>query len=113
MSQTRDDKITSFICGNYCQFCDNNKCNADEIMEKYQSNRLDSFQMQEVEKFELERVACRNHIPDEGFLMFGHKIEVHYTDGKVERRRGWYSSPKISEMWNDDVEYIDILFSDV
>jgi hypothetical protein len=30
----RDEEIISFICGNYCQTCDNDRCNIAEIMEK-------------------------------------------------------------------------------
>jgi hypothetical protein len=69
--------------------------------------------MKEKDKFELEKMACKNHIPDEGFLMFGHKIEVHSMDGRKERKSGWYSPKAISEMWDDSVEFVNILFSDV
>ena len=110
---TRDDKITSFICGDYCQFCDNNKCNVQDIMEKYQSNYLTFIQMREASEFQLEKISCKNHIPNEGFLMFGHIIEIHFIDGSIEKRDGFYSAKIISEMWNDDVDFIDILFTDV
>jgi len=69
--------------------------------------------MKEVNQFQLDRASCKNHIPNEGFLMFGHIIEVHYMDGRVEKKRGWYSSKEISEMWDENVEYVDILFTDV
>ncbi|MBL7132209.1 MAG: hypothetical protein ISS45_12555 [Candidatus Omnitrophica bacterium] len=109
----REEEIISFICVNYCQFCDNHKCNCYEIMEKYQSNSLTSLQMEEVNEFRLHKVSCRSHMPNEGFLMFGHIIEVHYMHGRVEKKRGWYTSKEISEIWDGNVEYIDILFSDV
>lgn len=113
MNKNRYAKIVSFICENYCQHCKNTGCNVVRIMEKYQSSWLTPSQMKEVNKFELENISCKNHIQDEGFLMFGHKIEVHYMDGRIERKGGWYSSKAISEMWDDSVEYVDILFSDV
>ena len=111
--ETRDKRITSFICENYCQFCDNKNCNASEIMEKYQDNDLTPSQMEEVKEYQLDNISCKNHIPDEGFLVFGHIIEIHYVDGKVEKKNGWYSAKEISEIWDDDVEYVDILFTDV
>jgi len=46
-------------------------------------------------------------------LVFGHIIEIHYVDGKVEKKKGWYSAKEISEIWDDDVGYVDILFTDV
>jgi len=45
--------------------------------------------------------------------VFGHIIEVHYMDGRIEKRRGWYSSKEISEIWDQNVEYVEILFTDV
>lgn len=109
----RERKIISFILYEYCQFCDNDNCNANEVMEKYQNNCLTPLQMKEVNEFQLNKVSCKNHIPDEGFLMFGHIIEIHYVDGRVEKKKGWYSSKEISKIWVDDIEYINILFSDV
>jgi len=106
-------EIVSFICYDYCQFCDNNKCNAREIMEKYQSESLTLHQLKEVNEFQLDGAACKNHVPNEGFSMFIHKIEVHYMDGRVERKKGWYSSKAISEMWDKDVEFIRTLFTEV
>jgi hypothetical protein len=111
--ETREERITSFICGHYCQLCDNDKCNVGEIMERYQSNWLTPSQMKEVNEFQLYKVSCRNHIPNEVFAMFGHKIEVHFVDGRVERKRGWYLTKAVSELWDDDVEYVDILFTDM
>ena len=109
----REKEITSFICTNYCQFCANNKCNVGKIMEKYQDNCLTPSQMQEVSEFQPDGASCKNHIPDEGFLMFNHIIEVHYMDGRIEKKRDWYSSKEISRMWDENVEYIDILFTDI
>ena len=109
----RDNEIISFICGDYCQSCDNDRCNVEEIMEKYQSNLLTPSQMDEVNEFQLDKISCKNHIPNEGFSMFVHKIEIHYTDGRIEKMKGWYSSKAVSEMWDDDVEYVDILFTDI
>jgi len=111
--ESREDKITSFICVEYCQFCDNDKCNSYKIMEKYQRNGLTSKQMKEVNQFELHNISCRNHIPNEGFTMFGHIIEVHYKNGKIEKESGWYSSEGISELWDDKVEFVEILFTDI
>ena len=111
--ETRDERITSFICGNYCPFCDNDRCNVGEIMDKYQSNWLTPSQMEEVNEFQFDKVSCKNHVSNEGFLMFGHKIEIHYVDGRVERKKGWYSSKGVSEIWDDDIEYVNILFSDI
>jgi len=34
-------------------------------------------------------------------------------DGRIEKRRGWYSSKEISEIWDQNVEYVEILFTDV
>jgi len=45
--------------------------------------------------------------------MFGHKIEIHYMDGRVEKKKGWYSAKAISELWDEDVEYVEILFTDI
>ena len=45
--------------------------------------------------------------------MFAHKIEIQYMDGRVERKKGWYSSREISELWDDSVEYVGIIFSDI
>ena len=83
-------------------------------MEKYQSNWLTPSQMEEVNEFRLDKASCKNHAPNDGFLMFGHKIEIHHRGGKVEKKRGLFSSKEISEIWaDDDVEYVDILFSDL
>ena len=112
-SRTRDKEIISFICVGYCQFCDNSKCNVAEIMERYQSNELTPSQMEEVNEFQLDRVSCKNHMPNEGFRMFYHIIEIHYIDGRVEKKEGWHSSKEVSEIWDDSVEYVDILFTDV
>jgi len=109
----RDKEIISFICGNYCQSCDNDRCNVEEIMEKYQSNWLTPTQMEEVNEFQLDKVSCKNHMPNEGFQMLGHLIEIHYMDGRVEKKKGWHSSKAISDLWDEDVEYVDILFTDV
>jgi hypothetical protein len=109
----REIEIISFICNYYCPFCKNNKCNAEQIMVKYDTSELTPVQAKEITEFQLDKVSCKNHIPDEGFLMFGHKIEIHYMDGRVERKRGWYSSRAISEMWDDSVEYVGIIFSDI
>jgi hypothetical protein len=57
--------------------------------------------------------ACENHVPNEGFSMFIHKIEVHYMDGRVKRKKSWYSSKAISEMWDKDIEFIRTLFTEV
>lgn len=109
----REKEIISFICNTYCPFCKNNKCNAEQIMEKYDTTELTPAQAKEITEFQLDKVSCKNHIPDEGFLMFGHKIEIQYMDGRVERKKGWYSSKAISEMWDDSVEYVGIIFSDI
>ncbi|NAS89804.1 hypothetical protein C4E24_08770 [ANME-1 cluster archaeon AG-394-G21] len=109
----RDKEIISFICGNYCQTCDNSRCNVEEIMEKYQSNWLTPTQMEEVNEFQLDTVSCKKHIPNEGFQMLGHLIEIHYMDGRVEKKKGWYTTKAISDLWVDDVEYVDLLFSDI
>lgn len=111
--EIRYNKIASFICENYCQFCDNDDCNVNEIMEKYQNNCLTLSRMKEVTKFQLDKTSCKNHIPDEGFLMFDHIIKVHYVDGRVEKKEGWYSTEEVSKIWNEGVEHVDILFSDV
>ena len=111
--ETKNKRITSFICGNLCPSCDNEKCNVVEIMEKYKSNWLKPSQMKEVSEFYLHRASCRNHIPNDGFLLIAHKIEIHFVDGRVERKNGWYSSKAVSEVWGDDVEYVDLLFSDL
>ncbi len=29
------------------------------------------------------------------------------------KKKGWYSAKAISELWDDDVEYVGILFTDV
>jgi hypothetical protein len=50
----REREIISFICYDYCQFCDNNKCNAREAMEKYQTESLTPYQMKKVNEFQLE-----------------------------------------------------------
>jgi hypothetical protein len=109
----REIEIISFICNNYCPFCKSDKCNAEQIMEKYDTTELTPAQAKEITDFQLDKVSSKNHIPDEGFLMFGHKIEIHYMDGRVERKKRWYSSRAISEIWSDDVEYVDIIFSDI
>lgn len=109
----RANAITAFICSNYCQSGDNDNCNVEQIMEKYQDNGLTPAQMKEVNKFQLDKVSCKNHIPNEGFTMFGHKIQVHYMDGRIEEKKGWDSSKAISEMRGDDVECVEILFSDI
>ena len=70
--------------------------------------------MEEVNEFQLDTVSCKNHIPNEGFQMFGHLIKIHQMGGRVEKKKGWYSTKAISELWDeDDVGYIDILFSDI
>jgi hypothetical protein len=45
--------------------------------------------------------------------MLGHLIEIHYMGGRVEKKKGWYSTEAISELWVDDVKYVDIIFSDI
>ena len=110
---SRDNNITEFICGCYCQLCDNDKCNIGEIMEKYQSNWLTAKQMEEVNEFELHKVACKNHKSNEGFEMFAHKIEILYKDGRTKEMPGWYSPAAISELWDDDVADVEILFTDI
>ncbi len=35
--------------------------------------------------------------------MLGHLIEIHYMDGRVEKKKGWHSTKAISELWVDDV----------
>jgi len=64
----KGEEIVSFICTNYCQFCDNKRCNVEKIMEKYQDNLLTPSQMQEVTEFQPAGASCKNHIPDEGFF---------------------------------------------
>ncbi|MGC9443694.1 MAG: hypothetical protein ACP5E9_01980 [Candidatus Methanospirareceae archaeon] len=109
----REIKLISFICNTYCPFCKNDKCNAEQIMVKYDTTELTPVQAKEIPEFKLNNASCQNHIPDEGFLMFGHKIEIHYSDGRVELKKGWYTTTAISELWRDDVEYVDIIFSDL
>ena len=109
----RAKAITAFICSNYCQTCDNSNCNVEQIMEKYQDNWLTPTLMAEVNEFQLDKVSCKNHIPNEGYTMFGYKIEVHHMDGRVEKKKGWDSPKAISEMWSDDVEYVVIQFTDI
>jgi hypothetical protein len=36
----REKEIISFICNTYCPFCENNTCNAEQIMLKYDSTEL-------------------------------------------------------------------------
>jgi len=107
------NNITNFICSCYCQFCKNNRCNVDEIMCKYENNYLSFSQMEEVNEFKLDRASCKNHMSDEGFTMFVHKIEIHYKNGDVMRKEGWFSAKSISELWDEDVENVEILFTDV
>ena len=109
----REIEIISFICNTHCPFCKNNKCNAEQIMLKYDTTELTPAQAKEITEIQLDKVSCKNHIPDEGFLMFAHKIEIRYMDGRVERKKGWYSSRAISEMWDDSVEYVGIISSDI
>lgn len=113
--QAREDNIISFICGCYCQLCDNDKCNASIIMDKYQNDSLTASQMKEVNEFKLNKYSCKNHKSNEGFEMFAHKIEVLYRDGRINEMPGWYSPVAISELWNEDndIADIEILFTDV
>ena len=69
--------------------------------------------MNEVNEFELDGACCKNHVPNEGFTMFGHTIQIHYMDGRVEKEDGWYSARTISEIWDESVEWVEILFTDI
>ena len=109
----RDERLVAFICEHYCQSCDNGLCDAHDVMERYQESVLTPSQMVGVRGYELDGASCRNHVPGEGFVMFAHRVQVHYADGRVERRDGWHSTRAVSDIWDDDVEYVSILFSDV
>lgn len=61
-------------------------------MEKSQDNWLTPTLMAEVNEFQLDKVSCKNHIPNEGYTMFGYKIEVHHMDRRVEKKKGWDST---------------------
>jgi hypothetical protein len=69
--------------------------------------------MEEVNKFKLNGAFCKNHMPDERFTMFVHKIEIHYKNDDVVRKKDWFSAKYIAELWDEDVENIEILFTDV
>ncbi len=113
MTSKREKEIISFICTNYCQTCDNNTCNVQKIMEKYESNWLTPSQMNEVNEFELDGASCRNHVSNGGLGLFGHIIRVHYMDGRVEKKDGWYTEKAISKIWDDSVEWVEILFTEI
>ena len=107
-------EIIPFIYCCYCQFCENSNCNVTDIMEKYPKNELTPTQMKEVSEFEMKNIACANHIPNEGFEMFMHKIKIYYKNNTQKEMPGWFSTNKISELWqNLEVKFIDILFTDL
>lgn len=110
---TREEQIIVFICGTYCQSCTDPRCNVEEVMWMYESNWLTPSQMAEVDRFRLDGVACANHVPMKGWPTAVHKIEVHYADGRVEEKSGWYTAEAISRLWREDVDHVEILFTEV
>jgi glutaredoxin len=44
----REIEIISFICNTHCPFCKNNKCNAEQIMLKYDTIELTHAQAKEI-----------------------------------------------------------------
>jgi hypothetical protein len=106
-------KMISFICGCYCQFCRNTDCNVNDIMGKYQNNELTPSQMKEVSGFSFEKVSCANYKNSKEFDIFKHKIRIYYKKQKSEEIPGWFSAGEVSRLWNSEVDYIDILFTDI
>lgn len=111
----RNGNLTAFICTHYCQFCQNDKCNIAEILNKYKTSELAAKQMARVSKFKLKNNACKNYEDDLDFEQFIHKVEVTYRDGHTFIMPKGYTSQEVSQkIWNNPkVVNVEVVFSDV
>ena len=107
--------IRTFVLHYLCQNCVNEKCNSQDVMEKYMTDDLSAAQRREINYFDFDprKAACRNYRPPEEEV-FGHFIKIKYFDGTIKRIEDLCALSEISKIWRQkDVEDIKIVWTDV